>query len=37
MVTPCLSGLELLAGVAALAGLVIVRFYFLPRKAKEPS
>jgi hypothetical protein len=37
MVTPGLSGLELLAGVAALAGLVIVRFYFLPGKSKEPS
>ncbi len=36
MVTPGLSGLELLAGVAALAGLVIVRFYFLPGKKKEP-
>jgi hypothetical protein len=35
MVTPGLSGLELLAGVAALAGLVIVRFYFLPGKSKE--
>jgi hypothetical protein len=30
MVTPGLSGWELLAGVAALAGLVVVRFYFLP-------
>jgi hypothetical protein len=35
MVTPGLSGLELLAGVAALAGLVIVRFYFLTGKSKE--
>jgi hypothetical protein len=35
MVTPGISGLELLAGVAALAGLVVVRFYFLPGKAKE--
>ena len=35
MVTPGISGLELLAGVAALAGLVIVRFYFLPGKSKE--
>lgn len=32
MVTPGISGLELLAGVAALAGLVIVRFYFIPGK-----
>lgn len=30
MVTPTISGWELLAGVAALAGLVAVRFYFLP-------
>ena len=32
MVTPGISGLELLLGVAALAGLVVVRFYFLPKK-----
>ena len=32
MVTPGISGLELLLGVAALAGLVIVRFYFIPEK-----
>jgi hypothetical protein len=32
MVTPGISGLELLLGVAALAGLVVVRFYFLPEK-----
>jgi hypothetical protein len=37
MVTPGISGWELLAGVAALAGLVIVRFYFLPgRPPKKP-
>lgn len=37
MVTPGLSGLELLAGVAALAGLIVVRFYFLPGpQAKKP-
>ena len=30
MVTPGISGLELLAGVAALAGLIVVRFYFIP-------
>lgn len=32
MVTPGISGLELLLGVAALAGLVVVRFYFIPGK-----
>ena len=30
MVTPTISGWELLAGVAALAGLMAIRFYFLP-------
>lgn len=35
MVTPGLSGWELLAGVAALAGLVIVRFYFLPGQSQK--
>lgn len=30
MVLSGISGLELLAGVAALAGLVIIRFYFIP-------
>ena len=30
-----ISGLELLAGVAALAGLVIVRFYFIQEKGKD--
>ena len=34
MVTPGISGLELLLGVAALAGLVVVRFYFLPEKQR---
>ena len=32
MVTPGLSGLELLLGTAALAALIIVRFYYLPGK-----
>lgn len=30
MVNPGISGLELVLGVAALAGLVIVRFFFIP-------
>src|SRR5215510_3784289 len=30
MVAPTISGWELLAGVAALAGLIAIRFYFLP-------
>lgn len=30
MVSPTISGLELLAGVVALAGLIAIRFYFLP-------
>ncbi|PWT89437.1 MAG: hypothetical protein C5B55_11410 [Blastocatellia bacterium] len=29
MVTPGISGLELLAGVAALAGLIVIRYYFI--------
>jgi hypothetical protein len=33
MVTPTISGMELLLGTAALAGLVIIRFYFL----REPA
>jgi len=37
MVAPTISGWELLAGVAALAGLVIIRFYFLPNKPKGPD
>ena len=32
MVTPGLSGLELLLGTAALAALIVVRFYYLPGK-----
>jgi hypothetical protein len=32
MVTPGISGLELLLGAAALAGLIVVRFYYLPGK-----
>ena len=32
MVATGISGWELLAGVAALAGLVVIRFYFIPRK-----
>ena len=35
MVTPGISGLELLLGVAALAGLVVVRFYFIPGKDRK--
>ncbi len=31
MVTPGISGLELLLGATALAGLIIVRFYFLSK------
>jgi hypothetical protein len=34
MVAPAISGLELMMGIAALAGLVIVRFYYLPGRAK---
>ena len=30
MVIAGISGLELIAGVAALAGLVVIRFYFIP-------
>jgi hypothetical protein len=32
MVLAGISGLDLLAGVAALAGLVAIRFYFIPKK-----
>lgn len=32
MVISGISGLELIAGVAALAGLVVIRFYFIPKK-----
>jgi len=38
MVIAGISGLDLLAGIAALAGLVAIRFYFIPskdRKAQE--
>ena len=34
MVISGISGWELLAGVAALAGLVVIRFYFIPGKAQ---
>lgn len=34
IVTPNLSALDLLLGVAALAGLLIVRFYYLPGRPK---
>ena len=34
IVTPDVSALELLLSVAALSGLLIVRFYFLPGKPK---
>ena len=34
IVTPDISALELLFGVAALAGLLVVRFYYLPGKPK---
>jgi hypothetical protein len=38
MVTPGISSLELLLGTVALAGLIMVRFYYLPRsKNEEPS
>jgi len=35
MVTPGLSGLELLLGTAALAGLIVVRFYYLTGRDGE--
>jgi hypothetical protein len=34
IVTPGVSALEILLSVAALAGLLVVRFYFLPGKPK---
>jgi hypothetical protein len=34
MVTPGISGFELMMGVAALAGLVIVRYYYLSGSQK---
>ncbi|HET6979891.1 MAG TPA: hypothetical protein VFI24_26400 [Pyrinomonadaceae bacterium] len=35
MVVAGISGLDLLAGVAALAGLVVVRFYFIQPKGEK--
>ena len=35
MVISGISGLELIAGVAALVGLVVVRFYFIPGYRKQ--
>lgn len=35
MVTPGISGLELLLGATALAGLIIVRFYFIAGRADK--
>lgn len=37
MVTPGISGLELLLGATALAGLIIVRFYYLSKDQKQSS
>ena len=37
MVTPGISGLELLLGATALAGLIIVRFYYLPKGMRQGS
>jgi uncharacterized membrane protein (DUF373 family) len=37
MVIAGISGLELLAGVAALAGLVVIRFYFISNDKKLPQ
>lgn len=34
MVTPGVSSLDLLLGAAALAGLIIVRFYYIPGRPK---
>lgn len=34
MVTPGITALDLLLGASALAGLIIVRFYYLPGKPK---
>ena len=34
MVNPTISALDLLLGAAALAGLIIVRFYFIPKDSK---
>ncbi len=35
MVTPGITGLELLLGATALAGLIIVRFYYLPIQSRQ--
>jgi hypothetical protein len=35
MVVSGISGLDLLTGVAALAGLVVLRFYFIQPKQRE--
>jgi hypothetical protein len=35
MVTPGITGLELLLGATALAGLIIVRFYYLPIRTRQ--
>ena len=37
MVIAGISGFDLLAGVAALAGLVAVRFYFIPSKGEKEA
>src|SRR6185437_14407788 len=37
MVISGISGLDLLAGVAALVGLIIVRFYFIPTKDQKAA
>lgn len=37
MVAPGISGLELLLGAAALAGLIIVRFYYVANRTGEGS
>jgi hypothetical protein len=37
MVISGISGLDLLAGVAALAGLVVIRFYFISPKTPEAN
>ena len=37
MVTPGISGLELLLGATALAGLIIVRFYYIPSRTERRS
>jgi hypothetical protein len=37
MVNPTISALDLLLGAAALAGLIIVRFYYLSNEAKSET